>query len=141
MHFSLLTTLTALVASTTALQTIYIGNKNENCGSGSVKGGRYDIWFSDSDVCQDGLIYGYPRFNTWLCEGNYTLLGHEGISFTGCEPPDYIGDYSFPTGVSDDGVPALTCVPLGDDEELIYCPNTCGIPDSPYSVKPWVYCS
>jgi hypothetical protein len=54
-------TISALyAASAVALQNIYIGVKQENCGSGSVKGGRYDLWFIDSDVCNDGVITGYP---------------------------------------------------------------------------------
>jgi hypothetical protein len=36
------------------LQNIYIGIKQADCGSSSVKGGQYNLWFSDSNVCNDG---------------------------------------------------------------------------------------
>ena len=133
-------TISALyAASAVALQNVYIGVKQENCGSGSVKGGRYDLWFIDSDVCNDGVITGYPRFATSLCADTYTILGHTGITFTGCSPPS-MGNPGLPTGVSDDGNPALTCYPV-TDVPAISCPNTCGYPDYPYTVNTLLQCS
>ena len=53
------------------------------------------------------------------------MLGHDNLTFTVCPPTD---NYSgLPTGVSDNGVPALTCQPAsnpldGPFGESAYCP-------------------
>ena len=105
MHLSLF--LMSLLASvTTALQTIYLGTD-----SASGISGAYIAWFSDSDPCNDGTRFGYlPRgFND--CNEPLTILGHTNITFTGCNTGIHASSYpTLPTGVSDNGAPALKCV-------------------------------
>jgi hypothetical protein len=140
MHLATLLLPTALLlTSASAIQNIFIGIKQASCGSGSIKGGQYDLWFTDSDVCSDGLVTGYPRFATSLCEQEYTILGHTGITFTGCTQPS-MGNLGLPTGVSDGGAPALTCAPVYGQPD-ISCPNTCGFPEYPYTVSTLMRCS
>src|SRR5450432_996447 len=123
---TLLVSTLSLASTISALQTIYVGIKDEDCGSGSIKGGRYYIWFSDSDPCSsDALITGYPGYGTDLCEDTYTLLGHTGLTFTGCPHPAY--STPWPTDVSDGGNPALVCEPVSVPD--VQCPNDCGFQD------------
>lgn len=137
----LLLSLSPLLATTaTALQNIYIGVKYAPCGSGSIKGGQYDLWFIDSPVCTDGLVTGYPRFATSLCTDTYTILGHTGITFTGCTPPS-MGNPGLPTGVSDGGNPALECYAVEGEVEDQSCPSDCGYPDYPFTVHTLLQCS
>ncbi|KAF1809436.1 hypothetical protein P152DRAFT_165663 [Eremomyces bilateralis CBS 781.70] len=119
-----LVTLSALAATTTALQSIYVGTRSADY----VKGGRYVVWFSDSDVCKQGVTYGYPGYGVDVCDYDFTLLGHPDIEFTGCYPAPH-GDN--PTGVKDGDAAALTCSadgadgPLGPDLSTvkIQCPG------------------
>lgn len=97
----------------TSEETIYLGESMCFCpGNGPSRGGQHSFWFSDAPVCKKenrvdtgSRVYG-PR---GLCtQGPYTLQGHGGITFTGCGGAN--GDA--PTGVRDNGVPALRCVPF-----------------------------
>lgn len=104
MHLSI--SLLSFLPLATALQTIYLGT------DAAVRNqGQYIAWFSDSNPCNDGTQFGYlPRgFND--CDVPLTILGHTNITFTGCNTGIHASSYpTLPTGVSDDGVPTLTCV-------------------------------
>ena len=101
-----------LPRATRALESMYFGTLG---GAGAL---FYFTWFSDSDPCADGtvLVYYNVGFHCNTLDDPITVLGHENLTFTGCpaEWPHY------PTGVSDNGVPALTCVPASNP------------PDGPY---------
>ena len=99
MRLSLSLYLSSLLPATSALQRIYLGYITSNNRYGS-----YIAWFSDSDPCSDGTSFGniFNQFRN--CDQAISILGHEGITFTGCPNPG-----SYPTGVSDGGAPALTC--------------------------------
>src|SRR5467141_2431110 len=106
------TLLAALAVGTTtvsALQDIYIGTIG-TCGTDKY-GPDWFVRFKDGPACATGIDVG-PTGNG-LCDKNVTILGHKFITFTGCPPPPYGGSIPGPpTGVSDDGAPALTCSPV-----------------------------
>ena len=105
MRLSLPFILSSLLPAASALQTIYLGYITTNNRYGS-----YIAWFSDSDPC-DGTSFG-NIFNQFRdCDRPITILGHEGITFTGCQTPAQTpgANGGYPTGVSDDGAPALSC--------------------------------
>jgi len=117
MHFpsSLLSLLAFYVVTASAIQNIFLGQTNP-------PGDNLDYsiaWFTDSDPCNDGTVQGpgfvgpFPSF----CAGTWTILGHTGITFTGCNSGDH-----YPSGVSDGGAPALTCE-FVDPETFITCPD------------------
>jgi hypothetical protein len=137
----------ALTSSVSALQTIFIGHQTGSC-SYSNKYGHFAIWFSDSDVCSsDTLITGYPGRplddGGSLCLDEYTILGHTGITFTGCVQDFAAGglaSYGLPTGVSDGGNPALTCevVTMPD----VSCTDHCTDGSTfPALITTYLYCS
>lgn len=70
----------------------------------------YIAWFSDSsDVCEQGTVFGdHSGGDFTYCDQDLTLLDHPNITFTGCDPSSLT---SLPTGVSDEGNPALICAP------------------------------
>lgn len=119
MHFSYICVAAFSMMATTvhSLQNIHIGTI-QTCG-GSNKSGPEDwyVWFSDSPACTSGTDLG-PSTDS-LCEKTATVLGHTGITFTGC------GQAGAPTGISDNGAPALTCVPESTVPEQ-KCPSPCG---------------
>ena len=99
---SLAALLTLYLGSASAIQNIFLGAINP-------PGDELDYsiaWFTDGDPCEDGTVQGpgflgpFPSF----CAGEWTILGHTGITFTGCNSGDH-----YPNGVSDGGAPALTC--------------------------------
>ena len=104
---------TSMVPLATALQTMYFGFFG---GAGAE---FYFTWFSDSDPClaTDGVILNYVEVG-FHCDEPFTMMGHENLTFTGC-PADYP---HYPTGVSDNGLPALTCEPASNP------------PDGPYGL-------
>ena len=104
---------TSMVPLATALQTMYFGFFG---GAGAE---FYFTWFSDSDPClaTDGVILNYVEVG-FHCDEPFTMMGHENLTFTGC-PADYP---HYHTGVSDNGVPALTCEPASNP------------PDGPYGL-------
>jgi len=139
MQFTILPLLLTLITTVTSLQTIRIGVVGKSCGSASIKGGQFIFWFSDSNVCTDAVVTGAPSYFTSLCGQEFTLLGHTGITFTGCT----IQPYSIykPSGVSDGGNPALTCVDVDtSNEPLTECENDC-TPSSPRQIREIMYCS
>ena len=104
---------TSMVPLATALQSMYFGS------FGEAGGYFYFTWFSDSDPCltTDGVILDYI-LSGFHCDRPFTMMGHENLTFTGCA-----ADYpNHPTGVSDNGAPALTCVPASNP------------PDGPYGL-------
>ena len=125
------TLLTALVMGTTAvtaLQNIYIGTIGA-CGTEN-HGPAWYVWFIDGPACTTGTSAGPfdffpPSGPSDLCGQNITILGHEYITFTGCAPPTSIFNqvYGPPTGVSDNGAPALTCEAYSLPDQQ--CPPPC----------------
>lgn len=87
---------------------------------------HYIAFFSDSDPCTDAVLFpnGFALFGFHECDERITILGHENITFTGCPPTDSLFTQSLPTGVADDGVPALTCEPAPGPpyESFSFCP-------------------
>ncbi|KAN0071601.1 hypothetical protein V8E54_010197 [Elaphomyces granulatus] len=134
------TLLAALAVGTTtvsALQNIYIGTIG-GCGSNKY-GPDWWVWFIDGPACTTGTDVGPTQyFGNELCGKNVTILGHQFITFTGCPPPPY-GGYipGPPTGVSDDGAPALTCSPVTLPNQD--CPSPCGssYPDVTVTTNYW----
>jgi hypothetical protein len=118
-----------LLSSAAAIQTIFVGVKEAECGSASVNGGRYALWFSDSPACKESTVTGYPGYATNLCDGEYSILGHDGITFTGCD------EDGIPTGVSDGGNPALNCECV-DDANTYRCNDD----DCKSKIQPILYC-
>ena len=104
----------------TALQNIFIGTIG-GCGSNKY-GPDWYVWFIDGPACTTGTDAGPTQyFGDELCSKNITILGHEYITFTGCEYP--YGLEGPPTGVSDNGVPALTCEAFNLPNQQ--CPSPC----------------
>lgn len=67
-------------------------------------------FFSNSDTCNDGTIFGFVPNGFTECNQNLTILGHPNNTFTGLQAPDdQCYSSSLPMSVSDDGVPALEC--------------------------------
>ena len=98
------------IAAVTALQTIYLGTTY------TTYRGSYIAFFSDSDPCNDGTVFGStPNFQD--CNKDLTILGHTNITFTGCT---YDRAGFLPTGVSDLGAPALTCKPVSNPPQGYY---------------------
>jgi hypothetical protein len=102
------------INTASAIQNIFLGATSP---TGDLD---YSIaWFTDSNGCQDGTVQGpgflgpFPTF----CAGTWTILGHTGITFTGCNSGDH-----YPNGVSDGGAPALTCEFL-EPETFQTCPG------------------
>lgn len=109
MHLSL-PLLSLLPLTTYALQTIYLGTRSVP-GQQPGSPGRYIAWFSDSDPCNDGVKAGELPFGFPDCYQPLTILGHTNITFTGCNTDNHSNSYpTLPTGVNDNGVPALQCV-------------------------------
>ncbi|CAF9936639.1 MAG: hypothetical protein ALECFALPRED_006908 [Alectoria fallacina] len=104
---------TFLVPFTTALQTIYLATLASSGGN------NYLAFFSDSNPCTDGTRFGYLPVGFDNCNQDITILGHENITFTGCKPyTGYPG--TLPTGVADDGTPALKCKPASNPPGSLY---------------------
>lgn len=68
----------------------------------------YIAWFSDTNPCTAGVPFGNPWDGFRDCNINLTILDHENITFTGCTVDDPLFG-SRPTGVADNGAPALEC--------------------------------
>jgi hypothetical protein len=96
-------------SSVSALQNIFVGTITTASG-----GLDNFVWFTDGPACTTGADLG--PVSTSLCnDGSVTVLGHSGITFTGCAPASpYTG--GAPSGVSDSGVPSLTCSTIGSFE-------------------------
>ncbi|KAN0071597.1 hypothetical protein V8E54_010193 [Elaphomyces granulatus] len=132
------TLLAALAVGTTtvsALQAIYIGSI-DGCGSDKY-GPDWWVRFKDGPACATGIDVG-PT-SDGLCGKNITVLGHQFIMFTGCSTPYGISTPGPPTGVSDDGVPALSCSPITMPDQG--CPSPCGSPNPDVTVKTDYLCS
>jgi hypothetical protein len=119
--------------SVSALQNVYIGTI-EGCSSNKY-GPDWYVWFTDGPACTTGSDLG-PTSNMGggLCGRDVTILGHSGITFTGC--PSKTGA---PTGVSDGGAPALTCHPVSIPNQR--CPSPCGYPYPDVTVTTAYQCS
>jgi hypothetical protein len=93
-----------------SLQNIYIGTINKVYQNPEQE--SYYVWFIDSPVCTSGTqlgeVYGGPN-PYGLCNISVTILGHTGITFTGCTKATSTTIAGWPTGVSDGGNRALTC--------------------------------
>ncbi len=116
---TLLLTLSTFVATSTAIQSIYVGYRS----SGNTdKCGSYYAWFSDADPCTSGVsVNSYYCFNSGsLCTpSSVSILGHGGIRFIGC-PTSGPASGKFPTGVLDApntnvNSPNLVCSTNGAD--------------------------
>ena len=121
--------LALIIPAATALQTIYLATLSYNG-----RYGNYLAFFSDSDACNDGVAFGSINTFTY-CDVPLTLLGHENITFTGCPNPG-----NLPTGVADEGAPALTC------QQVYYPPpaafyDRCDLPGKGGYVSLLLYCS
>lgn len=136
-----LLTLTIRATYVTALDCLYLGNIT-TCGTNKY-GPDWLIWFTDSSPCTDGVDAGPTQnFGNGLCDegDSFTVDGHSGITFTGCTPvapPYYVPGP--PTGVSDNGVPALTCEPISLPDQQ--CPSPCGSPFPDVTLKTSYLCS
>ncbi|KAN0067950.1 hypothetical protein V8E54_013878 [Elaphomyces granulatus] len=119
---TLLGTLVVGTATVSALQNIFIGTIG---GCGTNKYG------TDVGPTQ--------YFGNGLCGKNVTILGHEFITFTGCAIPPYGPIPGPPTGVSDNGIPALTCKPVRLPSQN--CPSPCGRPNPDVTVTTNYLCS
>jgi len=118
---TLLAALAVGITAVSALQIIYVGTIG-GCGSNKY-GPDWYVWFIDGPACTTGTDAGPTQyFGNELCSKNITILGHEHITFTGCTYP--YGLQGPPTGVSDNGAPALRChaVHLPNQQ----CPSPCG---------------
>jgi len=125
MRFSAASVLVLAVGATSvsALQNIYIGTRSV-CSKYTPD---WYVWFIDGPACTTGTYVGPKNyFGNGLCGKDITILGHTGITFTGCSPPaPPYGLPGPPTGVSDGGNPALTCYPIDTVPDEI-CPTPCG---------------
>ena len=121
MRFFIAAYLAALTISTTsvsALQNILIGTI-EGCSSNKY-GPDWYVWFADSPTCTTGVDLGpTSSMGGGLCGRDVTILGHSGIMFTGCSSKT-----GPPSGVSDNGGPALMCHPVSVANQK--CPSPCG---------------
>ncbi|KAF6233250.1 hypothetical protein HO173_008539 [Letharia columbiana] len=114
----------SLTPLTAALQTIYLAYL---ASSGSP---HFIAFFSDSNPCTDGTLFGYTPEGFEDCNEDLTILGHQNITFTGCKPTTAF-PFSLPTGVADNGAPALKCKPAsnppggpyGDYANCAYTPS------------------
>lgn len=83
-------------------------------------------FFSDSNPCTDGTLFGFTPRGFADCNENLTILGHQNITFTGCKPLTG-SPGSLPTGIADNGAPALKCKPQSNPPGSQYyanCPLT-----------------
>jgi hypothetical protein len=106
----------ALLAAATLSATSVSAIQNMLIGTITTASGGLDnfVWFSDAAACATGVDLG-PVSSSLCAIPDVTVLGHSGITFTGCAPPS---PYSvgMPTGLSDGGVPSLTCAPTANRE-------------------------
>jgi len=130
---SILLTSASIISSAAALQTIFLGTITLPEDKYSPE---YYAWFSDAPVCDTGSFANNPYFGS-PCDEPITILGHDGILFTGC-PPATPGSNAFrwPTGVSDGGNPALTCAPYTADD--VDCTNPGALEQT---VVTYIYCT
>jgi hypothetical protein len=139
---TLLAALAVGTTAVTALQNIYIGTIG-GCGQ-YMLGPDWYVWFIDGPACTTGTDAGAVQFFGYtggdLCGKNITILGHQYIMFTGC-PPAADGGFPYgpPTGVSDNGVPALTCEAYYAPTQL--CPSPCGSEPTYVNVTTNYWCS
>jgi hypothetical protein len=135
---TLLGTLVVGTATVSALQNIFIGTIG-GCGTNKY-GPDWWVWFRDAPACTTGTDVGPTQyFGNGLCGKNVTILGHEFITFTGCAIPPYGPIPGPPTGVSDNGIPALTCKPVRLPSQN--CPSPCGRPNPDVTVTTNYLCS
>lgn len=115
MQFSLLQLLfaTSLIPLAAGLQTIYLAY----IASSGLP--HFIAFFSDSNPCTDGTLFGYTPRGFADCNENITILGHQDITFTGCHPTTAF-PFSLPTAVADNGVPALKCKHASDPPGALY---------------------
>ena len=133
---TLLAALAVATTAVTALQNIYIGTIG-GCGTNKY-GPDWYTWFIDGPACTEGTDAGPTQyFGNELCGKNITILGHQYITFTGCEPP--YGLEGPPTGVSDNGVPALTCKEYFQPDQQ--CPSPCGPEGATVTVTTNFWCA
>jgi hypothetical protein len=147
MHFgaTLLAALAVGTTAVTALQNIYIGTIG-GCGETYEYGPDWYVWFIDGPACTTGTDAGptqdYDVLGDGdLCGRNITILGHQYITFTGCPYYPYGGEspYGAPTGVSDNGAPALTCAAYSAPTQI--CPSPCGSDPTYVNVTTNYWCS
>ena len=89
---------------------------------------HFIAFFSDSNPCTDGTLFGIPQIGFQNCNQPLTILGHQNITFTGCPPYTTTFPGSLPTGVADSGAPALKCKPKANPPNGPYG----GYADCPY---------
>lgn len=139
MHFTkaLFAAVLVLAPVTTAIQNIVLATQYLSCSTN--KYGDYAMWFSDSPVCKEALTYqGNVVFGRTLCDRPpTTLLGHTGITFTGCGTTNG----AWPTGVRDGGNPALTCRSYPPFTPSIDCPGGSCSGTSTFYYYPKYLCS
>lgn len=108
----------------TSLQTIYLGTLATSAAQSFI------AFFSDSNPCTDGTLFGYTPRGFADCNEDLTILGHPNITFTGCKAVTGFPGM-LPTGVADGGVPALKCKKMGNPQGQQYfaeCPLVAGNP-------------
>ena len=93
---------TSIIPITTALQSIYLGTLSTSAARSFI------AFFSDSNPCADGTLFGFTPRGFADCDENLTILGHPNITFTGCKAVAG-SPGTLPTGVADNGAPALKC--------------------------------
>lgn len=100
---------------TAALQNIFIGYM-AICDSvyHAIVGFDTVAWFTDAPICKVGTLTNLqvPGPESWGCTGGpFTIQGHTGITFTGCNAPNPGCVYTnpYPAYVYDNGVLALKC--------------------------------
>ncbi len=106
-------------------------------------------FFSDSNPCTDGNA-SFSYVTNAYCSGNFcnepiTILGHQNTVFTGCKSVNNTVTKEIPTGVSDNGAPALKCKPVSNPPGsqygvYAYCPADQGNTNVGY-VNVDAYCS
>ena len=77
-------------------------------------------FFSDSDPCNDGTTFGGPYCDGSFCNEDITILGHPNITFTGCKAHKNLVTEEIPSGVSDNGTPALKCKQASNPPGSLY---------------------
>ena len=111
---------TSLIPLATSLQSIYLATLSTSAARSFI------TFFSDSNPCTDGTLFGFTPRGFADCNEDLTILGHPNITFTGCKPA--VGySSSLPTGVADNGAPALKCKPQSNPAGSQYyanCPLT-----------------